>query len=481
MIAEAIETRATLKKEIGRVGFFCLAFGAMIGVGWVTAMGSWLQAAGPLGAALAFIAGGVVMLFIGFCYAEVTAMLPVSGGEVAYAYKAFGVGHSFLVGWFLTFGYLSVSAFEAISIGRIISYLLPQTDRWPLYSIQGETIFGTHLVIAVVFVALITTINYVGVQSSMRFQVYLTIAFLIIVTIVAFTGLLFGEASHLKPLFNGETTSARLAGMLGVFATVPFWLVGFDTIPQGAEEAKESVSYRTIGLLILVSIVAASCFYALLILSAGSVVSRSEVADTTLYTAEAFAIAFQSSLFSKVILVAIVIGLLTSWNGFFLAGSRVLFALGRGRIVGTSLGGTHPKFKTPYNSVLFCGAITLVCTLLGRGAMIAFVDVGSFCIATAFLGVSFSFLKLRRSFPNQPRPYRAPGGKWSGYLAVGGSTIILLAITLPGSPAALRWPLEWAILVVACLLGWLVWTTSKKSRTGTSTKQRDYFILEQFA
>jgi amino acid transporter len=113
--------------------------------------------------------------------------------------------------------------------------------------------------------------------------------------------------------------------------------------------------------------------------------------------------------------------------------------------------------------------------------MIAFVDVGSFCIATAFLGVSFSFLKLRRSFPNQPRPYRAPGGKWSGYLAVGGSTIILLAITLPGSPAALRWPLEWAILVVACLLGWLVWTTSKKSRTGTSTKQRDYFILEQFA
>ncbi|MDH5248265.1 MAG: amino acid permease, partial [Cyclobacteriaceae bacterium] len=117
--------RPGLRKEIGKVGFFCLAFGAMIGVGWVTAMGPWLHTAGPLGAAIAFVLGGVLLLFIGFCYAEVTAMLPVSGGEVAYAYKAFGKKHSFLVGWFLSFGYLSVSAFEAISVGKILSYLFP--------------------------------------------------------------------------------------------------------------------------------------------------------------------------------------------------------------------------------------------------------------------------------------------------------------------------------------------------------------------
>jgi amino acid transporter len=113
--------RPALKKEITKVGFFCLAFGAMIGVGWVTAMGPWLRTAGPLGASIAFALGGVLMLFIGFCYAEVTAMLPVSGGEVAYAYKAYGNKHSFLVGWFLSFGYLSVSAFEAISVGKILS------------------------------------------------------------------------------------------------------------------------------------------------------------------------------------------------------------------------------------------------------------------------------------------------------------------------------------------------------------------------
>ncbi|MEQ8423358.1 MAG: hypothetical protein RIA63_01520 [Cyclobacteriaceae bacterium] len=63
--------RATLKKDISKVGFFCLAFGAMIGVGWVTAMGPWLRTAGPIGASIGFAIGGLLMLFIGFCYAEV--------------------------------------------------------------------------------------------------------------------------------------------------------------------------------------------------------------------------------------------------------------------------------------------------------------------------------------------------------------------------------------------------------------------------
>ena len=65
--------------------FFALAFGSMIGVGWVTAVGGWLDQAGPVGAIVAFVLGGAIMLCIGLCYAEATPMLPVAGGEVAYA------------------------------------------------------------------------------------------------------------------------------------------------------------------------------------------------------------------------------------------------------------------------------------------------------------------------------------------------------------------------------------------------------------
>lgn len=480
MSQRIIKERASLKREISKAGFFCLAFGAMIGVGWVTAMGPWLRMAGPIGASIGFALGGILMLFIGFCYAEVTAMLPVSGGEVAYAYKAFDTNKSFIVGWFLSFGYLSVSAFEAVSIGKITSYLFPAIDRWPLYSINGDQIFGSHLLLAFVIVSLITWINYVGVQGSMRFQVYLTIAFLAIVCVVVVAALFKSDVANLKPYFAETSGGGIIGGIVGVFATVPFWLVGFDTIPQGAEEAKASVSYRTIGLLIIISIVAAVLFYMLLIISTAMVGDWQSLLGSELLTAKAFELAFGSQWVVDGILVAIIIGLLTSWNGFFLAGSRVLFAMGRGRIITPSFGKSHPKYGTPYYAVLFSGIITILAALLGRGAMVAFVDVGSFCIAAAFLGVSFSFLKLRKSFPHQHRPYRTPGGKITGYISIVGSIIILLAISLPGSPAALVWPLEWLILIGLSALGILFWIISKKSRQATTKEERDYLILEKF-
>ncbi|MEQ9099346.1 MAG: APC family permease [Imperialibacter sp.] len=480
MSSSSTINRAALRKGIGRAGFFCLAFGAMIGVGWVTAMGPWLQTAGPMGAAIAFAIGGLLMLFIGFCYAEVTAMLPVSGGEVAYAYKAFGTSKSFLVGWFLSFGYLSVSAFEAISVGKILSYLFPAIDKWPLYAINGETIFGSHLLLAFVFVALITWINYVGVQNSIRFQVYLTIVFLLIVVSVGAIGFWEGQVSNLQPLFAQGADNTVIGGIIAVFATVPFWLVGFDTIPQGAEEAKDSVTPRMIGILILVSIVAAVLFYILLIFSTSMVTDWPSIVGSDLFTAKAFELAFQSKFLVNGILVAILIGLLTSWNGFFLAGSRVLFAMGRGKIIAPAMGKSHEKYKTPYNAVLFSGIITFISALLGRGAMIAFVDVGSLCIAAAFLGVSLSYLRLKTAFPHQSRPFLAPGGKLTGYIAMVGSLLILLAITLPNSPAALKWPLEWAILLALSILGTIFWTVSKQSREATSLEERDYLILERF-
>ncbi|MEQ8361687.1 MAG: APC family permease [Cyclobacteriaceae bacterium] len=476
----SIRERAALKRGIGKVGFFCLAFGAMIGVGWVTAMGPWLKTAGPIGASIGFAIGGILMLFIGFCYAEVTAMLPVSGGEVAYAYKAYNSSKSFIVGWFLSFGYISVSAFEAISIGKIMSYLFPSIDKWPLYSINGDQIFGSHLLLALLFVSLITFVNYVGVQGSMRFQVYLTITFLLIVFCVVIAGFSQSSISHLQPYFMENSDVGIIGGIIGVFATVPFWLVGFDTIPQGAEEAKESVSHRTIGLLILISIIAAVLFYILLIIGTAMVGNWQSLLDEELLTAKSFELAFGSQFIVNGILVAIIIGLLTSWNGFFLAGSRVLFAMGRGRIIAPAFGKSHPKYKTPYRAVIFSGVVTMLAAFLGRGAMIAFVDVGSFCIAAAFLGVSFSFLKLRKSFPNQHRPYRTPGGVIMGYISIVGSILILLAITLPGSPAALKWPLEWLILIALIALGVLFWMISKKSRDATTKEDRDYLILEKF-
>jgi len=476
-VSSTSDSRPTLRRSIGGLGFFSLAFGSMIGIGWVTAMGGWLSDAGPVGAMLGFALGGTLMVFIGLCYAELTPMLPLAGGEVAYAYKASGTGKAFLFGWFLAFGYLSVSAFEAISIGLILSYLLPWIDVWPLYEVGGFTVYASHLALALLFTGVITAINYVGVRWAAGFQILLTGAFVAVTVVFIAAGVVGGELVHLDPPFAAVGSVGVLGGIAAVFVTAPFWYVGFDTIAQGAEEAKGDLPPRRLGTLILVSIVGATLFYLVLILAVGMSGPWTAIVDGRLPTAEAFEAAFGSPLLVNLVLIAALIGLFTSWNGFFLAGTRVLFALGRGRMVPEWLGATHPRFGTPANAILLAGVITFLGAMLGRGAMLSFVDVGSFCIALAFFGVAHSTLRLRRTEPDRPRPYRIPGGSLVPRVALVGAFFILSVMLIPGSGATLGWPLEWLILLGFSLLGALFWRLGRRLRARTTRAERDRLVL----
>ena len=73
------DTRPSLQRAIGKGQFFTLAFGTIIGVGWIIYLGYWLAPAGPLGAAIGFGAGTLLIALIGLCYAEMASMFPVSG------------------------------------------------------------------------------------------------------------------------------------------------------------------------------------------------------------------------------------------------------------------------------------------------------------------------------------------------------------------------------------------------------------------
>ncbi len=475
------QTRPSLNRGVSLSGFFSLAFGSMIGVGWVTALGSWLEQAGPGGAIAAFLLGGALMMLIGLCYAELTPMLPVAGGEVAYAYAASGTGFSFAVGWFLAFGYLSISAFEAISIGRVLSYLVPAIDLWPLYEVTGEPVYGSHLLLGFALTAAITWTNYRGVQLAARGQTILTVSFIVLVIVFIGAGLFFGEMESAGPWFVTDAEgSENWGGVLAVLVTAPFWFVGFDTIPQAAEEAEAAIPPRTLGVLILASIAGAALFYALLILSVAGTGPWRALVNSELPTAVAFERAFSSPVFGRLVLVSALVGLLTSWNGFFLAGSRVLFAMGRGNIIPPRFGETHARHGSPTVAVVFAGLATAAGAALGRGGMLMLVDVGSLAIAAAFLGVAFSTIKLRRSKPDLPRPYLPAAGLWPARLAVGGGCLLLLAMLVPSSPAALRWPGEWLILAAVLASGAVLWTAGAKARSQTSEDTRARLVLGRY-
>ena len=102
-----------------------IAFGAMIGWGWVVSTGNWIEKGGVLGAALGFCLGGVMIFFVGLTYAELTAAMPQCGGEHVFSHRAMGPTGSFICTWAIVLGYVSVACFEACAFPTIITYLWP--------------------------------------------------------------------------------------------------------------------------------------------------------------------------------------------------------------------------------------------------------------------------------------------------------------------------------------------------------------------
>lgn len=95
-------------RTLGNVDIFFLGFGSMIGFGWIVLSGDWLLAAGSLGAAVAFIIGGIIMAFVGLVYSELVSAMPLAGGEHNYLLRGLGPVAALLGSWGIIGGYLGV-------------------------------------------------------------------------------------------------------------------------------------------------------------------------------------------------------------------------------------------------------------------------------------------------------------------------------------------------------------------------------------
>ena len=78
------------KKVMNAGDVLVIAFGAMIGWGWVVSTGGWILNAGTFGTMLGFVIGGLMIYFVGLTYAELTSVMPKCGGEHVFSYRAFG-------------------------------------------------------------------------------------------------------------------------------------------------------------------------------------------------------------------------------------------------------------------------------------------------------------------------------------------------------------------------------------------------------
>ncbi|MGB1245722.1 MAG: APC family permease, partial [Porticoccaceae bacterium] len=246
-------------RVLGRRDALALAFGAMIGWSWVVLSGVWIESAGAIGAITAFLIGGGIMLVIGLTYAELASALPFAGGEHVYSHRAMGAGCSFICTWAVILGYVSVVTFEAVALPTVLDALLPGLDKIFLWQIAGWDVYLSWVLVGVAGAVTMTILNVRGVRMAAVVQSAVVIVILLVGGLFVFGSLANGDTANMEPLFVDG-----LSGITLVLVMVPFMFVGFDTIPQAAEEI--DLPYREIGSVLMLSVAMAVAWYALMVL-----------------------------------------------------------------------------------------------------------------------------------------------------------------------------------------------------------------------
>ena len=240
-----------------------------------------------------------MVFFVGLTYAELTAAMPQCGGEHVFSYKAMGPVGSFICTWAIILGYVSVVCFEACALPTIITYIYPGFLKGYLYTVAGFDIYASWLAVAMIVAFFITFINIKGAKTAATLQTVLTVIIGGVGILLIVASVVSGDASNLTPqLFAGDSASTTMKAIMSVAVMTPFFFIGFDVIPQAAEEI--NVPLKKIGMIMILSIVLAVAFYALIILGVGYVMSPSDIsssqAGSGLVTADAMAKAFHSSI-----------------------------------------------------------------------------------------------------------------------------------------------------------------------------------------
>ena len=433
-----------------------LSFGAMIGWSWVLMTGHWVANAGSVGTLVAFAAGGLVIGFIALTYAELAAAMPRAGGEHVYTHAALGANCSFVCTWALLMAYATVCVFESVALPTAVEYLFPGIRLGTLWTVVGAPVDLGFVLVGVVGAIAMTTVNYLGIRTAGRVQMVVTVA-IVLAGLVLFVGAFAnGSMETARPL-----VAVSAVGILSVVIMVPAMLVGFDVLPQSAEEI--DLPARRIGVLLAFSLVLAVLWYAGVSFAVASALPNASLGDARMATADAAAALWNNRWAGSALIVGGIGGILTSWNAFIIGGSRVMFALAESGALPAAFAKLHPRHRTPSLAIVVLGALSCVSPFFGRTILVWLINTGSLAVVVAYVFVPVAFLVLRKRQPELARPFRIRAPRLVGWTAIV-LGLALLCLYLPGSPSALAWPYEWVIVAAWAAVGIWVWSRHVRRR-----------------
>lgn len=414
----------------------------MIGTGVFTTLG--LQAQGVQdGAALLllWLLGGLVAACGALVYAELAAALPRSGGEYVYLTRSFGPAVGLIAGWIsTTVGFAAPVALAAMAFGQYAATVVPVAPT-PTAAVAVVVVAGFHAF---------------DVGLGTRFQVVMTLLKVVAIVLFCAVGLLLPAApAALSPVPDAGTPGAVFSPAFALsLVYVSYAYSGWNAATYVAEEVQQPQRLVPRALLLGTGLVT------LLYLLLNWVFLRSVPLDALAGTVEVGALAARwlfGEVGGRLISAMLALLLLSTISAMLLAGPRVFAAMAEDQPA-LGLFGARNRRGAPTRAVLLSLVLALALILSGTfGAVLAFAG---FTLMLSSLLTVLGAMRLRRTEPALPRPFRVPWYPWPPllYLALTAAT---LAVVAWSSPAP--------VLAGVCVLGAWWWWLTRRSRAPADT------------
>ena len=461
-IAELHEQESSgneLRRALNATHLTLLGIGGIIGTGIFVLTGT--AAAYHAGPALplSFIVAGLGCTFAGLCYAEFSAMIPVSGSAYSYSYATLGEGVAWFIGWNLVLEYLFAVATVSVGWSGYAVSLLDQLhmhipaalSNAPFGTPSGRESFEiapTGAIInvpAMLIVGLIATICYVGIKESAAFNAIIVAIKVTVIVMFILFGVSYINPANLHPFIPPNTGQTGVFGWSGVMAAsgvIFFAYIGFDAVSTAAQETRNPQRDMPIG--ILASLVICTILYVVV-----SAVLTGMVHYTELDVSAPVALALDKYPSLHWLGIPVKLGAVCGMTSVMLvmtiAQARIFFAMARDGLLPPWFGRVHPRFRTPSTGTVVTGtAAAIVGGLFPVKILGELVSIGTLA---AFVTVCLGVLILRRTRPDLPRPFRTP---WPRFVCIAGA-IVCGAMMLSLGPAT------WLRLVVWTGIGVLIY------------------------
>ena len=428
-----------MEKNLSSFNVWALALGSIIGWGaFVMPADTFLRNGGVLGTIIAMTLAAVIMITIALNYNFMINEYPVAGGEYVYTKEAFGVRHAFVCAWFLGLSYLAIVPLNGTALALIGRNLMGNIFQVGFhYTFAGYDIYAGEIILAVGAVILLGYLSIRGAKLAGVFQTLLVILLVGGIAIVSVAAIFNPDVtlSNLSPAYHPEV--GKWTGILAVLSVAPWAFVGFDTVPQAAEEF--SFSHKKTIMVMILSIVFGAAVYIILTTVTAAVVPvgyeswveyNQDLPNLTgLKSLPTFYAAYTLLGNAGLILLgfSVCAAILSGILGFYMATSRLLYAMALDGVIPKTFGKLSVKYKTPVRAILFVLLVSCIAPFFGRTALGWIVDMSSTGAAIGYGYTSAAALKMAHKVKNKRVMITGTIG-----VIVSLIFIIILLVPLPG-------------------------------------------------